>query len=44
MTEEVWAFGVSDLVATVGGNLGLFLGTSVMAVYDEIVEMAMKMV
>ena len=41
--EEVWRFGLSDLLATVGGNLGLFLGWSAMTLFDSAVGIGQRM-
>ena len=41
--EEVWQFDLSDVIANIGGNLGLFLGGSVMAGFDFLVDLAAKL-
>ena len=43
VVEEVWKFGFSDVIANVGGNLGLFLGGSVMAGYDSITRIVTRL-
>ena len=40
VVEEVWKFGISEVIANIGGNLGLFLGGSIMAGFDTIVGIA----
>ena len=33
-----------DLLSAFGGFLGMFIGASVLSIYDDIIELAMKMI
>ena len=42
MIEEVLAFKSNDLLSSVGGFLGLFLGASIMSLFSTISELILK--
>ena len=42
MIEEVLAFQSHELISSVGGFLGLFLGASIMSLFSTISELILK--
>ena len=44
VTEEAVIFNEIDLVASIGGYLGLFLGASILSIYQLLVDMGRKFV
>ena len=44
MSEEVLAFRHEDLISSVGGFLGLFLGASIMSLFSTISELILKII
>ena len=43
MRQESLVYGYQDLFADFGGYLGLFIGASILSIYDNILELATKL-
>ena len=43
MRQESLVYGYQDLFADFGGYLGLLIGASILSIYDNILELAIKL-